>query len=337
MPHQGDYSENKMTRPKKYTKEELLERLIRLKDRLGRTPKKREAKNPSEETYRHYFGSWNNALKRAGLKPNQKRLGGSIPDEEIFTKIRTLSNNIGRPPFSKEIEEDKNLPGVSYLLKRFGSIKHLVQKAGLTPNTPFKYSKEYMISKLKELKRKKGYVSYLLVESIKDIPSSVTYNARFGSFNNALRKAGIPVNKTEDDPFNRRFWKAWQNHCESMAKAMYDNKWIRFQKSEFTDKHPDIFIVTKRKHIDAKISGYDDFQDQIDEYTKDFCKLEFWCIWPGIENISNPRVKYYYAEELAGIMKVLDRMDLAKKCYLFKNRIIPDCYQKEIVNYCEVR
>ena len=52
-------------------------------------------------------------------------------------------------------------------------------------------------------------------------------------------------------------------------------------------------------------------------------KLEFWCVFKGIENKSK-KIRYVYAEELAERMKNLGREDLAAKCYQFIKNVYSD-------------
>lgn len=59
-------------RMRKYTDEELLENLVNLAERLGRTPSQTEVRNPDSCTYRYRFGSYNNAVVAAGLEPNRQ-------------------------------------------------------------------------------------------------------------------------------------------------------------------------------------------------------------------------------------------------------------------------
>jgi hypothetical protein len=66
---------------KKFLKKELIDSLKSLSNELGRVPKTNDLKKKkyiaSSSTYRKYFGSWNNALKSAGLlKQQYKKLSG---------------------------------------------------------------------------------------------------------------------------------------------------------------------------------------------------------------------------------------------------------------------
>ncbi|MFH0859209.1 MAG: hypothetical protein V1868_01155 [Patescibacteria group bacterium] len=53
---------------RQYTKEDLLDKISNFYLRKGRIPLKREFGDP--KTYRKYFGTWNNAIKLAGFRPN---------------------------------------------------------------------------------------------------------------------------------------------------------------------------------------------------------------------------------------------------------------------------
>jgi hypothetical protein len=59
-----------------YSKEKLIEKIKDFVQKEGRIPIKNEFINnsfyPDYVTYRHYFGTWNNAIKAAGYKPNEQ-------------------------------------------------------------------------------------------------------------------------------------------------------------------------------------------------------------------------------------------------------------------------
>lgn len=54
---------------KKYTKTDLIQKILDFYENNGRIPLKREFNMYRE--YQQYFGSWNNAIQLAGLEPNQ--------------------------------------------------------------------------------------------------------------------------------------------------------------------------------------------------------------------------------------------------------------------------
>ena len=59
-----------------YSKEKLIEKIKDFVQKEGRIPTKNEFINnpfcPDYVTYRHYFGTWNNAIKAAGYTPNEQ-------------------------------------------------------------------------------------------------------------------------------------------------------------------------------------------------------------------------------------------------------------------------
>ncbi len=59
-----------------YSKEKLIEKIKEFVQKEERIPTKNEFINnssyPDYVTYRHYFGTWNNAIKTAGYKPNEQ-------------------------------------------------------------------------------------------------------------------------------------------------------------------------------------------------------------------------------------------------------------------------
>jgi hypothetical protein len=66
------------------------------------------------------FGSWNDALVKAGLEaPNRQ----NIPDAELYENIVTVWTSLGRQPFGREMEKRNGLSTISLgtYEKRFGS------------------------------------------------------------------------------------------------------------------------------------------------------------------------------------------------------------------------
>jgi hypothetical protein len=66
---------------KRYNKENMIESLVELAEKLGRTPLGEELVNygiPSSTSYRRYFGSYYTACEEAGLKTNSSLFGKSV-------------------------------------------------------------------------------------------------------------------------------------------------------------------------------------------------------------------------------------------------------------------
>ncbi|WP_423743545.1 homing endonuclease associated repeat-containing protein [Haladaptatus sp. SPP-AMP-3] len=185
--------------------EKLLAELQRVANRLDGTPSMREmeihgAYSPS--TYQSRFGSWNDAICQAGLTPNSRHRP-KYSNAELLSDIQTLANSLDRTPTREDMRE-RGTHSPSTYLERFGSWQTAVKEAGLTPRTRgVKVSEDELLRALSEL-----------AESLDRIPTSTemaeqgrfspsTYRRRFGSWNEAIERAGL--SETFDKSTPRRF------------------------------------------------------------------------------------------------------------------------------------
>lgn len=310
-----------------YTDEELLMALLTFKKEYGRNPtyqdfqKNKEYPNPCN--YQRRFGKFNNALKLVGFSLRQRY----YTTEQLLDLLKKRASEIGCSPKKEEMYYSKiGYPNFSVYQDRFGSWTNALTAAGLELNTkPLYLSDKEMLEGLSKFAEKLGRTPTTLdIDLNPELPHSTTYNERFGSYFEVLSRLNLKPNL---GCFSQ-IWYDWQEHCENMAIALYRTI---IRQDKIDGGYPDIFVPHYHKIIDAKTCGYDYFQYQIDRYTKENKLVEFWCIHKGIENKSNPNVTYYYAEELAGLMKQIGRQDLANKCYLFKNNAYSEEQQELVV------
>jgi hypothetical protein len=122
----------------------MLLALRTLANKLGHIPTWNENNadkdTPSSDTYLKRFGSFYNALLKAGLvsdKIKDPRMGKgnfTYTDEEMIDLLKSLSKKLGRTPTVREICPQNGVPSYTTYLQRFGSLKNVLMKAGLTPN-----------------------------------------------------------------------------------------------------------------------------------------------------------------------------------------------------------
>ncbi|MDI3535505.1 MAG: hypothetical protein PWQ82_1870 [Thermosediminibacterales bacterium] len=91
----------------KYTDQELIENLKDTARKLGRTPKKREIRSPGSWVYIERFGSWNKALKTAGLAP-LKEIG--LSKEHLKKVILDFYKKHSRTPSVSDFYKNPYLP-----------------------------------------------------------------------------------------------------------------------------------------------------------------------------------------------------------------------------------
>ena len=177
-----------------YSDEELIDLLKAKAESLGRTPTKKDIGSdesmPSANTYENRFGSWNKALKAAGLSLNNN----FCSNEELISLLKAKAESLGRTPTAKDINSDKSMPSVIVYINRFGSWNKSLEAAGLSLDNNL-YSGEELIELLKAKAESLGRTPTMTdVKSDKSMPSAETYRSRFGSWQNALRAAGLSIN-----------------------------------------------------------------------------------------------------------------------------------------------
>ena len=365
----------KINRVGRYDDNNLLRKLVEIKTKKNRNPKLDDLKYfnnaPSSEVYFRRFGSWNNALRLAGLKINVRK---DYKKEELLKLLRDKAKELGRSPKIKDLGSKNNMPDKDPYERCFGSFNKALQAAGLEVKYVFrKWTKEETIKwlryKYRELGRTPGIRDF---DKDPRTPAKNLVRKLFGNWTNALREADIPVRRFHSEkelinilqrlylklnrtpareelkhpsltPFvekfgsytaaclraglvpndgrNNNIWKGWQKHCEEMARVIYGNINIQYKNEDIGI--PDIYVPNESLFIEVKTCGYKDFKEQIRRYCSNGHRLEFWCIFKGIET-KNDEVKYIYAEELAKRMKILGREDLAAKCYQFIRNVFDE-------------
>jgi Homing endonuclease associated repeat len=120
-------------------------------------------------------------------------------DAQILAELAACAERLGRSPTMRELADD---PEASLhpqtAVERFGSWNAAKRRAGLVPRR-FATDDE-LLRQLRELGDRLGRTptGRDLHERRKELPSTSLYWHRFGSFSNALRAAGFPVQGREE-------------------------------------------------------------------------------------------------------------------------------------------
>lgn len=93
----------------------------------GRTPVRREMEQVNTIA-RRYFGSWNNFIKTAGLKPNVNKTKAEV-EAELLALINEFYGTHGRIPMRREFSAKS-----TSINKYFGSWNKFIAAAGFEPN-----------------------------------------------------------------------------------------------------------------------------------------------------------------------------------------------------------
>ncbi len=116
----------------KFTDQQLIEGLQNLFEELGRTPRMKDVKNcdylPYVEYIKRRFGSWNGALKAAGLEPNYHT---DCTKRQIIRDLQIYASQLGRTLTIRDLKKCKYLPSPSTVVFIFGSWNNAKEAAGL--------------------------------------------------------------------------------------------------------------------------------------------------------------------------------------------------------------
>jgi len=174
----------------------LIEELHRLSKEHGHSPrvKDNEAGKYGTTLYKSRFGSWNEALEAADLPLNHDV---TISSDRLIRSIQSVAQRLNRSPTRKEYTEHSSFYG-STCEQRFGSWNDALLKAGLKPNHLIDIPKADLLDDLLELSERLGCVPTQHDIDKSDYHSANVYCSRFGSWNEALQRAGLdPINRTD--------------------------------------------------------------------------------------------------------------------------------------------
>ena len=114
---------------KSYTKQELIDNLKQLRVKLGRNPVMKDLRTPSSYPYINTFGTWNNALKAAGMKATMKGAAKKYTKPQLKKMLRDFYKKNRRVPSKRDFEK-KGYPNSSIFAGYFGSWNMALEAVG---------------------------------------------------------------------------------------------------------------------------------------------------------------------------------------------------------------
>lgn len=182
---------------KNYDNEYLIEKLQLLSHRLGDVPTQDELRDdeitPSLLPYKQSFGSWNEALRAAGLTPTLRH---NISEDELIGELVSLADELGRPPRYHEITDREETFSTTVYERVFGSFTNALRAASLPVEFQPRVDEDYLIEKLQALGDELGRTpKYDDLQEYPTYPSTYPYTCVFGNWNEALRASGYEINE----------------------------------------------------------------------------------------------------------------------------------------------
>lgn len=177
------------------TKLDIITKLQNWKEQHGRAPRFSEWNwEPTAQTIRKRFGSWEQALEDAGLeKPPHKNQ--KFSDDELLEEIMRVFKEEGKVTVNI-MEERDDCPHPMTIIKRFGSFNEAKEQAGINDIDPkdgsnVEYTKDDLIIAMRTALRKNGnqYITIKEWDEKHAPPSSSTIRSRFRSWRTAINFA----------------------------------------------------------------------------------------------------------------------------------------------------
>jgi len=212
----GIKEENLLTRYR-MTKEEAIDKFKALVLELGHIPSLTELNNikefPSQFIIYKEFENYNEFIKQCGIN-TIKEYGSKFKEEHLINEIKRFVYEFKRVPIPKDFEKLEGYPTRKTFTNHFESFNDIIVLAGFEPSyIPMKkrreidkntYTKEFLISEINRFIDEFGHVP-----TIEELDNNISYPLRdkyrkvFGTWNNALKEAGIKLNAVHqyDDSF----------------------------------------------------------------------------------------------------------------------------------------
>ena len=118
-----------------------------------------------------------------------------ITDEELINELKRLDNNYSK--VTSKLMKNKGKYSANTYNKRFGSWNNAKEKVGVEINKEMDIDKNDLIKEMIRLKQENGYITCELMNK-KGKYSIIPYNSKFGSWNEAVKEAGLEINMEMD-------------------------------------------------------------------------------------------------------------------------------------------
>lgn len=141
----------------------------------------------NDETYRVYFGSWDDALRAAGLKPTYPT------EDEVITDLNEVANELGRTPSALDYKRHGTWSS-SVVSDRFGGWNTAREVAGLPSLTSQRhgYTPDEALTELERINTELDRpLKTKDLDDDPDAPHTQTYHNIFDSLDEAVRQSNI--------------------------------------------------------------------------------------------------------------------------------------------------
>lgn len=188
---------------KQIQNDELLDDIQRVASKVDSTPTRDEYIDHGRywpETVESRFGSWNDAIEKVGLEPNERFYSRKYTDEEVLADLRRVAAELGQTPTKIEYQEYGSI-SMPTVKDRFGRWNDALKTAGMEP-TPLIYTNRELLEDLRRVVSQLNRTPTMEEYTKHGEHHSMTLCRRFGSWAAALDEIGREPNNGEISDLN---------------------------------------------------------------------------------------------------------------------------------------
>lgn len=254
-----------------YTEGELLYHLRQFFEENDRSPKIDDFVNSSEHpgfsTYIKCFGSWNNAIKMAGLCANNRT---RLTNEDLLNYIIQFHKENDRPPAIRDFDGNSKYPDSSIYWTRFGGFEKAKKIVGLDTDTMIRkgiaLENNYLRGRQSEL---------IVLEHFKETPIDLS-----GDNCNSSCDGICPGGKTYDVKssalLEHKGWSFWHFGTSNKYKKAIEIYYflafnVDWTKLEHGWRVPGEIVENNDFHIGSKGEGFENMKKY--DYTNQFTDI----------------------------------------------------------------
>jgi hypothetical protein len=185
------------TRQREVSDTALITELQRVADDLDHPPTADDMHDQGRfgvTTYLKAFGTWNDGLRAADLSVNKRR---DIPPADLKDELTRLHDELGRVPTSVDMQQEGDYTPSTYA-RQFGTWNEALEAVDFAPKLHRDIPTGELLRELDRLSAELGRSP--TAESMAEYGRFAvkTYNRVFGSWNDALKQANLPLNNRND-------------------------------------------------------------------------------------------------------------------------------------------
>lgn len=178
--------------PNRISESEVVSAIQELAAEKGRAPcasEMNEEGSVPAQTVRSRYGSFEDAVRAAGLEPFDPKAAAKKSEDEVVSAIRDLARELDAVPTVDEMEAHGE-HSASLVEARFGSWNAGLRAAGFEPNLRRDIPTDELLSAIDRLESELGRVPRWIDNRRHGEFSVQTYHDRFGDWDSALEAAG---------------------------------------------------------------------------------------------------------------------------------------------------